>query len=158
MRTSRSLSNATSAGFGIFFSWVLHRDCALPLGRTSEQRIGRSALCLCSLAPGRFGLEFVEQCIEALVVLFEDPAVTFDPIHGLSQPLRFQFAGAPLRIDAHRDEAGTLEHFQVPGNRGLAHLERLGKFRHGGLPLRQPRQDGAAGGVGQGGEGPIEVS
>jgi hypothetical protein len=42
-------------------------------------------------------------------------------------------------------------------NRWLAHLERLGELRHCGLPRRQPRQDGAAGGVGQSGEGQIEA-
>ena len=67
-----------------------------------------SALFFCSFAPGRFGLEFFEQRIEALVVLFEDLAVTFDPSHGLLQSLWFQFARTPLRIDVRRDEAGAL--------------------------------------------------
>ena len=40
--------------------------------------------------------------------MFEDLAVTFDPIDGLLQSFRFQFAWAPLRIDVHRDEAGAL--------------------------------------------------
>jgi hypothetical protein len=35
-----------------------------------------------------------------------------------------------LRIDVHRDEAGALKHFQMSGNGWLAHLERLGEFRH----------------------------
>src|SRR5687768_13782285 len=101
-RTSRSLGNVTSAGLGIVFSWVNHRDCAL--------------LFFCSFAPGRFGLELFEQRIETLVVLLKDLAITFDPIHGLSQSLRFQFAWTPLRIDVHRDEAGALKHFQMLGD------------------------------------------
>src|SRR5688500_12369724 len=106
-RTSRSLGNVTSAGLGIVFSVVLHCDCAPPLGRTSEQRADLSALLFRSFAPGRFGLEFFEQRIEALVVLFEDLPVTFDPIDGLFQSLRLQFAWTPLRIHVHRDEAGA---------------------------------------------------
>ena len=116
-----------------------------------------SALFPGSRAPGRLRLEFLEQRIEAPVALFEDLAVAFDPVHGLLQSLRFQLAWAPLRIDVRRDEAGALEHLQVPGDRWLAHLERLGQFRHGGLPRGQPRQDGAARGVGQGGEGEVET-
>ena len=115
------------------------------------------SLFFCLFAPGRFGLEFSKQRIEAPVVLFEYPAVAFDPVHGLRQSLRLQFARAPLRIDVRRDEAGALKHFQMFGNGWLAHLERLGEFRHCGLSRGQPRQDGAAGGVGQGGEGQVEA-
>src|SRR6185437_7486649 len=99
----------------------------------SEQRADMSVLLFGLFAPGRFGLEFSEQRVEALVVLLEDLAVAFDPVHGLRQSLRLQFAWAPLRIDVRRDEAGALKHFQMLGNGWLAHLERPGEFRHCGL-------------------------
>src|SRR5690606_40039790 len=83
-----------------------------------------------ALAPGRLGLEFFEQRVEALVVLFEDRAVAFDPVHGLLQSLGCQPAWTPLRIDIHQDEAGALQHFQVLGDGGLAHLERLRSEEH----------------------------
>ena len=41
--------------------------------------------------------------------------------------------------------------------RRVDHLERVGERPSPWLPLRQPRQDGAAGGVGQGGEGQVEA-
>ena len=98
-----------------------------------------------------------EQRIEALVVLFEDLAVAFDPIHGLPQGLRFQFAWTPLRIDAPGNETGALEHLEMSGNGRLTHSERVGELRHGGFARRQPRQDGAAGGVSQSGKGQVET-
>src|SRR5690606_28002211 len=94
--------------------------------------------------PARGGLEFVEQRVEAPVVLFEGLAAALDPVHGLFQSPRLQFAWAPLRVDAHGDEAGALEHFQMLGDGGLAQFERFGEFGHGGFARRQPRQDGAA--------------
>lgn len=123
----------------------------------SEQRADMPVLLFGLFAPGRFGLEFFEQRIEALVVPLEDLAVTLDPVHGLRQSLRFQFAWAPLRIDAHRDEARALKHFQMLGNGRLAHLERPGEFRHRGLSRGQPGKDRAAGGVGQSSEGEVEA-
>lgn len=122
-----------------------------------EQRADMLALALCSFAPGLFGLELFEQRIEALIVLFEDFPVVFDPVHGLIQSFGFQSAGTPLRIAANRNESGALEHFQVLGDGGLAHLEGLGELHHRRFPGREPCEDGAASRVGEGGEGEVEA-
>ena len=116
-----------------------------------------SVLFAGSLAPGRPGLEFLEQRIETLVAPFEELAVPFNPIHGLLQSLQFQFAWTPLRIDVHRDEASALKHFQVFGNGWLAHLERLSELRHGRFACCQPRKNGTAGGIGESGKGEVEA-
>jgi hypothetical protein len=46
---------------------------------------------------------------------------------------------------------------QVLGHGRQAHLEGLGELGHRGLALDQPRQDGPAGRVGEGGEGVAEA-
>ena len=66
-------------------------------------------------------------------------------------------AGAALGVLAAVDQAGAFQHLQVFGNRRLAHGEGLGQFVHRGFPRSQPGQDGAAGGVGEGEEGCVEV-
>ena len=58
-----------------------------------------------------------------------------------------------LRLPPALDEARPLQHLQVLGHGRQADGERLGQLRHRRLPRRQPRQDGAPGGVGQGGKG-----
>jgi hypothetical protein len=40
---------------------------------------------------------------------------------------------------------------------GLAHGERFGQLGNGGLAEGEPREDGAAGRVGESGEGSVEV-
>ena len=126
-------------------------------GHEREQCTDMSALFSRSFAREWFGLELFEQHIEALVVLFEELAITFDPIDRLVQSPRFEFAWTPLRIDVRRDETGTLEHLEMLGYGRLAHLERLGELGHRGLAPRQPRQDSAARGVGQCGEDQVEA-
>jgi len=48
------------------------------------------------------------------------------------------------------------QHLQMLGHRRPAHREGLGDLADARLAQRQPRQDRAAGGVGQGGEGVAE--
>jgi hypothetical protein len=43
------------------------------------------------------------------------------------------------------------------GNGGQAHVERFGKFADRDFPQRQPGQDGAAGGIGEGAEDVVEI-
>jgi hypothetical protein len=54
--------------------------------------------------------------------------------------------------------AGTPQHFQVLGHRRQAHGERLGELYDRRIAERKPRQDGAAGRIGQGGEEGVEVA
>src|SRR2546422_4321544 len=68
----------------------------------------------------RFGLELIEQRVEALVVPFPQPAVPFQPPGRLAEPLRLEAARPPLRVTAARNQAGALQHLQVLGDRRLA--------------------------------------
>src|SRR2546422_10252617 len=76
----------------------------------------------------RFGLELIEQRVEALVVPFPQPAVAFQPPGRLAGPLGLEAARPPLRVTAARNQAGALQHLQVLGDRRKV-LERAGTFR-----------------------------
>ena len=54
------------------------------------------------------------------------------------------------------DEPGTLEDFEVLGDGWPRHIEGRGQIANGGGPFGEALQYGAAGGIGQGGEGRIE--
>src|SRR6185503_7857002 len=47
-------------------------------------------------------------------------------------------------VDASRDEACALEHFEVPRDRGERHVERFGELADGGGAARQPREDASS--------------
>ena len=55
------------------------------------------------------------------------------------------------------NQRGVLQHFQVPGNGGQRNLERFGQLAHRRVAERQPGQDRAAGGIGQGRERGVEL-
>ena len=55
-----------------------------------------------------------------------------------------------------RQQAGFLEHPQVPRDGGEGDVEGLREVADGRFGLRQPREDRPAGRVGQRGERPIE--
>jgi len=67
-----------------------------------------------------------------------------------------QAAGTARAVDAAGDQAGALQHLQVTLDGGLRHVKRFGQLHDRGFAKGQPRQDGAAGGVGQGEEGGVE--
>ena len=54
------------------------------------------------------------------------------------------------------EESCPFEHPEVLGDGGQRHGERLGQFRHRGLPTRQARKDRPTGRIGQGRKGGIE--
>ena len=60
-------------------------------------------------------------------------AILSDPVGDILERSRLEPAGAPLRLAAARDEAGTLQHLEMLGDGGQGHLERLGQFGDGGL-------------------------
>ncbi|KAG1085753.1 hypothetical protein G6F40_014117 [Rhizopus arrhizus] len=80
---------------------------------------------------------------------FPHGALRGQPLLGLLQPRRHQFAGtyAPLLVAAH--DAAAFQHGQVLHQRRQRHLERLGPHRHRARPLPQRGYDRATGGVGQ---------
>ena len=103
-----------------------------------------------------FGLQLFQIVVEPIEALVEEAAVVFEPIVDVLERPRLDAARPPLRLAAARDQAGALQHLEMLGDRRQAHGEGLGQFRHRGLAQRQPRQDGAAGGIGEGGEGGVE--
>src|SRR5690349_14638371 len=102
-------------------------------------------------------LKFVEVIAQAVEALFPEPAVLSDPIRDLPQRLRVEAAGPPLRPPALRDQAGALQHLEVLGHGGQGHVERLGELLDRGLARGEPREDRAAGRVGEGREGGAEL-
>jgi len=105
----------------------------------------------------RFGLQHFQIGVETIEAFLEEPAIVFEPVVDILQRLRLDAAGAELRLAAARDQAGALQYFEMLGNRRKAHGERLGQFHDGGFAERQTGQDGAAGRIGERGEGGVEV-
>jgi len=62
-----------------------------------------------------------------------------------------------LPIAAPGDQAGALEHVEVFGDRGLAHVERLGELHHRGFATGQRDEDRPSRRIGERGEYRVEV-
>src|SRR5690242_5114329 len=75
-------------------------------------------------------LQFAQIFFEAIETLFPETAIAFEPFVDALQRLRFELAGAPLRIAPAADEAGLLQNLEMFRNGGAAHFERLGQFLH----------------------------
>ena len=104
----------------------------------------------------RFVRQAVENRIQLLELRLPQRAVLAKPIPERRDGVRFQAAGAGGAVDAGFDQSRFLQHLQVAADRGLADGKRAGEVLHRRLALRQPRDDGAAGRVGEGGEGLVE--
>ena len=101
-------------------------------------------------------LELLEEIVEAEEGLFPELAIALEPLRRLGQRLGFEAARAALRVGGVGDEAGALEHLEMLGDGGLAHGERLRELGHRRVAGREAGEDGAARGIGEGGEGGIE--
>lgn len=102
-------------------------------------------------------LKFVEQAIEALEVRLPHGAILLKPGAGLGEPLSLDPPRPPLRVLSGTDQPRALQDLQVLGDRGLAHRERRREFADGRVPAREPRKDGAPGGIGQREERGVEL-
>src|SRR5215203_1805851 len=91
-------------------------------------------------------------CVESFEALFPMAAVLIDPAGDLPERPRLQPAWSPLRPSSLLDEPSSLEHPQVLGNGGLAHVEGSGKILDRGFALSEPGQDRTPRRVGEGGE------
>ena len=105
----------------------------------------------------RLGLQHFQIGVEAIETFLEEPAIVFEPVVDVLERLRLDAAGAELRFAAARDQAGALQHLEMLGDRRQAHGERFCQFHDGGFAERQAGQDGAAGRIGERGEGGVEV-
>src|SRR5215469_1321438 len=102
-------------------------------------------------------LQFFQVLVQAVQALLPVAAVLLHPVGHVFQGRCLQAAGAPLGVTAAADEPGLLQHLQVLGDGGLADLEGRGELGHRGLPRGEPRQDGPAGRIRQGGEGGAQL-
>src|SRR5215831_14734908 len=101
-------------------------------------------------------LQLLEVAVQPAEALLPMLPVELDPVGHALQRVRLQPAGAPLRLAAALDQPGALEHLQVLGHGGEAHIEGLGDLEHRGLARGEAREDRAPGRVGEGGEGGAE--
>jgi hypothetical protein len=74
----------------------------------------------------------------------------------LHQGLALEVAAPPLGIALAHDEPGAFEHVDVARHRGQREIEGRGQLADGRVTLGEPREDGAARGVGEGREHGIE--
>ena len=102
-------------------------------------------------------LELIEQRVEALEVGFPDAAVLLEPFGGVSDRLGFEAAGASLGVATSRDEAGTLEDFEVLRDGGLGHGKGFDQLVDGGIAGGEAGEDSAASGIGESGESGVEL-
>jgi len=94
--------------------------------------------------------------IEASKALGPKLLVVRHPVGDFLEGLGGDAAGAPLGFTAAGDQTGVFEDFEVAGDGGHAHGEGRGEFSDGGLAGGEAREDGAARGIGEGGEGGTE--
>src|SRR5262245_21976292 len=102
-------------------------------------------------------LQFAQVIVQAIETLLPESAVTFQPVVHLLERTRLDAAGPPLRLAPAQDQAGALQHLEMLGDGGKAHVEGFGEFRHRGFAGRKPRQNGPARRIGQGREGGAEA-
>src|ERR671912_274190 len=100
--------------------------------------------------------QVVVQALVAPLALLPEPPVSLHPVGHLLERVCLQPAGPPLRLPPPGDQPRPLQHLEVLGHRGKAHLERLGQLRHRRRPRHQPGQDRPPGRVGQCREGAVE--
>src|SRR6266508_924462 len=102
-------------------------------------------------------LQLVQIIVQAIEALVPKAAITFEPVVNVLQRVGLDPAGPPLRLAAACDEAGALQHLEMLGDGGKAHLKRLCELGHRGFAQREPRQDGAARRIGEGRESGAEA-
>src|SRR5882762_6117767 len=78
-------------------------------------------------------LQFLEVAVQLVEALLPVAPVVLDPVGDALERIGLKPAGTPLRLAAALDQASALEHFEVLGNGGQAHLEGLGQFHDRGF-------------------------
>jgi hypothetical protein len=95
---------------------------------------------------------FVHQLSETVEAVFPILSVTVNPFMGVLHTLCTQAAKPPLRIRSAIDEAGIFENTKMLRYRRKRNVERFRKFTNCRLALRQTRENGPTGRVGEGGK------
>src|SRR5215472_4652405 len=101
----------------------------------------RSAVLMFASTSLLLALQFLQVVLQPVEALFPEAAVIFQPVSRALERARSQPAWPPLRRAAAGDQAGVLQHLEVLGDAGKAHVERLREFGDRGLAAGQPRQD-----------------
>src|SRR5690348_11548819 len=122
----------------------------------SRPRSPASMLVLGSMSPLLL-LQLAQVILQAIETLFPKTPIVLEPFGGVLQRTGFEATGPPLRFAAARNKTGALEYLEMFGDRGKAHLERLGQLGHGNLARNETRKDRASRGIGEGREGGAEV-
>src|SRR5712692_3941577 len=102
-------------------------------------------------------LQLPEVAVQLVEALLPVAPVVLDPVGDVLERIRLKPAGPPLRLAAALDQPGALEHFQVLGHGGEAHVEGLGQFQDRGFARGEAREDRAPRGIGESGEGRAEA-
>src|SRR5579863_10433276 len=95
--------------------------------------------------------------LQAIEALFPETPIVIEPFRYILKRTGLQPAGTPLRLAPARNQARALQHLQMLGDRGHAHLERLGQFGDRGLTGSEPRENRAPSRIGKGREGGAEL-
>jgi len=99
-----------------------------------------------------------EERVEGVEAMLPEGSVGVDPFRGLAQRARLEREHVLAPADLAPQETRALEHAEVLGDRVQRQIEWLGQIRDASLAEREPGEDRPPGGVGDGGEGAIEVA
>lgn len=98
-----------------------------------------------------------EELLEGIEALLPESAVELEPLRGVAQGPGIETDSMNASFHASRDQTGVLEDDEVLGDGVERDLVWLGDLRDGGVAEGQAREDVAARGVGESGEGLIEI-
>src|SRR6202790_1004115 len=73
-------------------------------------------------------LQLAQVIVQAIEALLPETAIVLQPISGVLERTRLEPAGPPLRLATARDQTRALQHFEMLGDGGKAHLEGLGQI------------------------------
>ena len=100
-----------------------------------------------------FGLlDSLEVVVKSLKAPIPKAAIGLEPLCDRLQRFSLKMAGSPLRFPAPRNQARSLQHFEMFRDCGEAHVIRLGKLTDARIPEAEPGKDAAACWIGEGGE------
>src|SRR5579864_3202200 len=78
-------------------------------------------------------LQLAQILFQAVEAFVPEAAIVVEPIRGVLERTRGEPAWTPLSLAAARDQPSALEHLEMLGDGGQAHLEGLGELGDRGL-------------------------
>ncbi len=126
---------------------------------TTSRSTGLVEASLAALGVGTFfllHLQLMQIVVEAIKAFRPELAIAFHPFGDVLERDGLEAAGTALSVAAARNQAGAFQHFEVLGDGGLGHGERLGKICDRGLAGGEAGENGAARGIGKRSEGGVE--